>query len=545
MEKNTSIESIDKIKTHPVFKKIIAEMKDSDNKTSNSSNLIKLSKLDLEKEVKIPYIIKDKILMSPGVWNGFFYSPEEIVKAFEETDWEDKDVRSIYLDHMDGSNQKMGSLTWVGEVLNMKIVDENLIADLVIVDKPTAIKLAYGAKMGISPKVHGGDEEGQMTNFLYDNFSVVINPAVKTAYINNSQIEKKTIKNKFSNKKPYGDVIYADTGFQKDGISRFPLDTKKHIESAWNYINVPRNQKFYSKDQVKKIKTKIEKSGKRFGIDFSKKINLSENDKSRLTGAIAPEYKYNDTYLTMLNYSNEHNELIPEELFYQSLNSVNTKYEIDYYVDAVDSVDHKIVTTKNNQEENKMTDEQVPNGESEQIQTEDVKEEVKVVAESTESTEAEATEVIDDVKEEPAQVSNEMSSIVSMLEEIKSSISKNSDAIKEMQEKPKVEDNFKKPKEDEKGDKDAKDVKKEDTKEMKEEVKEDKKDDEDKKVEKSMSQESKDSRDVLIQEMSDKINQLESKINEPDRATVKTVEMSQDEFVNQDEAFLEHLRSLN
>jgi len=62
---------------------------------------------------------------------------------------------------------------------------------LIIVDKPTAMKLAYGAKMGISPKVSGGEEDGKMVQFKYDNFSVVINPAVKTAYINNQEMEVK------------------------------------------------------------------------------------------------------------------------------------------------------------------------------------------------------------------------------------------------------------------------------------------------------------------------------------------------------------------
>jgi len=60
------------------------------------------------------------------------------------------------------------------------------VGDLVVVDLNTAIKLAYGAKMGISPKVHGPAEGNAIQRFVFDNFSVVINPAVKTAWINNS-----------------------------------------------------------------------------------------------------------------------------------------------------------------------------------------------------------------------------------------------------------------------------------------------------------------------------------------------------------------------
>ena len=37
---------------------------------------------DLEKEVKIPYLIKEKTLMSPGIWNNYYYSGEQIHEAF-------------------------------------------------------------------------------------------------------------------------------------------------------------------------------------------------------------------------------------------------------------------------------------------------------------------------------------------------------------------------------------------------------------------------------------------------------------------------------
>lgn len=146
--------------------------------------LSKMENQDLEKDVKIPYIIKDKVLMSPGVWNGIHYSNDTIQDAFLKTQWDQKEIRSLFLDHVDDSSKE-----WVGEVKNVRINGEDLIGNLVIVDKPTAMKLAYGAKMGVSPKVHGKEDGGCMLSFLFDNFSVVINPAVKTAYINNRQKE--------------------------------------------------------------------------------------------------------------------------------------------------------------------------------------------------------------------------------------------------------------------------------------------------------------------------------------------------------------------
>jgi len=141
-----------------------------------------VKQLDLEESVKIPYLIESKILMSPGIWNNYYYSEEQIKSAFTNTDWDNKEIRSLFLDHED-----LRSSEWIGEVVNVRLDGNNLIGDLVIVDKPTAMKLAYGAKMGISPKVHGKEEGGRMLNFLFDNMSVVINPAVKTAYINNQE----------------------------------------------------------------------------------------------------------------------------------------------------------------------------------------------------------------------------------------------------------------------------------------------------------------------------------------------------------------------
>jgi len=156
--------------------------------------------LDLESSTKVPYVIKDKTLMSPGIWNNYYYSTEQIIEAFNNTNWEDRAIRSLFLDHED-----LRSSEWIGEVTNVKMNGEKLIGDLVIVDKPTAMKLAYGAKMGISPKVHGKEDGGKMLNFLFDNMSVVINPAVKTAYINNQEkideVEKMT-EEKIENAQP-------------------------------------------------------------------------------------------------------------------------------------------------------------------------------------------------------------------------------------------------------------------------------------------------------------------------------------------------------
>jgi len=163
---------LEKIYSHPVVQELL------DKLNSNVSP-------DLE-SIKIPYLIKDKVLMSPGVWNNYYYGAEQIKNAFLKTKWDSKENRSLYNDHEDRRSRE-----WVGEIVNPRMMDNNVIGDLVVVDKATAQKLAYGAKMGISPKVHGVEHNNEMVDFEFDNFSIVINPAVKTAYINNTQMEEK------------------------------------------------------------------------------------------------------------------------------------------------------------------------------------------------------------------------------------------------------------------------------------------------------------------------------------------------------------------
>jgi hypothetical protein len=69
-------------------------------------------------------------------------------------------------------------------------------------------------------------------------------------------------------KKPYGNVKYADEGMQPDGKSRYPLNTEAHCRAAWAYINMPKNAAKYDAKQLKTIKDRIIKAGKEYGVDF-------------------------------------------------------------------------------------------------------------------------------------------------------------------------------------------------------------------------------------------------------------------------------------
>jgi HK97 family phage prohead protease len=69
-------------------------------------------------------------------------------------------------------------------------------------------------------------------------------------------------------KKPYGNVTYADPGYQKDGKARYPIDTAEHVKAAWSYINQADNGSSYSADQLARIKTRIKAAAKKFGIQI-------------------------------------------------------------------------------------------------------------------------------------------------------------------------------------------------------------------------------------------------------------------------------------
>jgi len=74
---------------------------------------------------------------------------------------------------------------------------------------------------------------------------------------------------------PYGDVGYADPGYQADGKKRYPLDSEEHCRAAWSYINMPDNASKYSAEQLAGIKAKIKAAGRKYGIDFADEVKAS------------------------------------------------------------------------------------------------------------------------------------------------------------------------------------------------------------------------------------------------------------------------------
>jgi hypothetical protein len=65
---------------------------------------------------------------------------------------------------------------------------------------------------------------------------------------------------------PYANRPYADPGYKPDNKKRYPIDTKDHTKAAWAYINMPKNQKGYTAEQVVKIQGRIKAALTKFGV---------------------------------------------------------------------------------------------------------------------------------------------------------------------------------------------------------------------------------------------------------------------------------------
>jgi len=180
-------------------------------------------------------VLKNKILMSQGIWNNIYYDKEEIQKAFQNTDWASRDKSNLFLDHMDKNAGE-----WIGEVKNYRFEGDTLYGDLYVSDQNWASKLKYGKPhIGISPKVKGLVDEVNKTikNFTYENFSLVINPAVKTAYINNvaeMEVEEKSYKElELSEEKPK-ETLKKITSEEEV----YSMDTMADLFELWELKNL-------------------------------------------------------------------------------------------------------------------------------------------------------------------------------------------------------------------------------------------------------------------------------------------------------------------
>jgi hypothetical protein len=82
-------------------------------------------------------------------------------------------------------------------------------------------------------------------------------------------------------KEPYGDVEYADPGYQDDKQKRYPIDTAEHVRAAWSYINKSHNADLYTAEQLASIKDRIKAAAKKLGVDIADDSSRDTEDAAR------------------------------------------------------------------------------------------------------------------------------------------------------------------------------------------------------------------------------------------------------------------------
>ncbi|MCW2686318.1 MAG: hypothetical protein JWR37_1208, partial [Mycobacterium sp.] len=82
-------------------------------------------------------------------------------------------------------------------------------------------------------------------------------------------VERATEATDTAKTKPYGDVEYADPGYQQDRKKRYPLETAKRVKAAWSYINQDDNAALYNSKQLNQVKAKIKAAAKKLGVTIA------------------------------------------------------------------------------------------------------------------------------------------------------------------------------------------------------------------------------------------------------------------------------------
>jgi len=80
---------------------------------------------------------------------------------------------------------------------------------------------------------------------------------------------------------------YADPGYQADKKKRYPIDTKARAKAAWSYVNQADNARLYTSAQLKRIKQRITKALKSFGVQVATQEGWLIEPAAQVTEALA------------------------------------------------------------------------------------------------------------------------------------------------------------------------------------------------------------------------------------------------------------------
>ncbi|KKL44551.1 hypothetical protein LCGC14_2364560, partial [marine sediment metagenome] len=178
---------LQEIYNHPIVQELIAQNEAMSSQLPDTQHLSLSKKINLD-SIKIPHVIKDRLLFQEGTHNGLFYPGEELKSNVKL--WDNNDL--FLAEHADASG------AWIGLTKNAHYVDNEkaIYGDIELADKTAAQKIEYqilnhNGRMGISPTIDVDKQtlsgrECAMGPYTLKSQSVVLDPAVKTTVFNSA-----------------------------------------------------------------------------------------------------------------------------------------------------------------------------------------------------------------------------------------------------------------------------------------------------------------------------------------------------------------------
>jgi hypothetical protein len=233
-----------------------------------------------QQELK-PIILKNILLLSPGKWNEVDYTELEIQKAFNNTDWNNRKFRTLYLDHQD--TKERGVANFAGFIQNPRMVNSNLYGDLEVWNPMIGAYLAQAkAKFGISATLAGRENKklSRMEDFHFESFSIVTDPACKPALINLQDKQVNMVENK--------DDVQIVTMENEVAENLVELESEKHRIRREDSESMPDKKDFNSVLKAQMI------DEKRAPADYEnlKSLTDDENMKKKIDGIISDERRH-------------------------------------------------------------------------------------------------------------------------------------------------------------------------------------------------------------------------------------------------------------
>jgi len=269
------------------------ELLDNKEIVIKNSGSMTATKTDIN-NVSLPYVIKDRVLLSPGTWKKFVYTNQTIADAYHNTKW-DFNTQSLFWEHDDKDGR-----AWVGEIHDIKLNEGGeTIGDVYVVDKQLATNLAFGAKFGISPRLRGTARADKVvSNAKFDNFSIVLNPACKTTFLNSD------IKEETEDIKNIGDVetmtesveqSSASTEINKlssliEGLSKEVSDIKSKADTLYSdREKIVKEAELKELEEKRKIATAEKESRDKRDIEMMEALKSINSKLSKEEPEVKPE----------------------------------------------------------------------------------------------------------------------------------------------------------------------------------------------------------------------------------------------------------------